>query len=206
MPEKDSAQAKRGKILAIAIELFLEKGYGGASMSELLRLTGGSKTTIYTYFGDKAGLFTAIIDELLRDTVAFSASPDLDERPVRDALLDIANRHLEVVLTDRYIRLVRIVAAEVERFPELGRAFYEHGPGCSYANFKRFLDERTARGEFMIDDTSRATDTFFGTLLHREVLSRLYGVETARLRNLKRTATAVVDEFLHCYGSRGPVS
>lgn len=93
-------------------------------MAELLRLVGGSKTTIYTYFGDKAGLFTAIVDELLNDIIAFSDTAHLSELSVHDALLEIAQEH-KLVLSDRYIRLIRIVAAEVGRVPELGKAFYE---------------------------------------------------------------------------------
>ena len=200
MPVVTLSETKRQKILAEVTTLFLTEGYSGASMSELLRRVGGSKTTIYTHFGDKAGLFTAIVDELLQETVAFADSVNLSTLTVRDALCKIALQHLDVVLSDRYIRMIRIVAAEVERFPEIGKAFYEHGPGLSYANFKALLDERLAAGELAIADTARATDLFFGTLLHREVLARIYGVKTAPLRNRKAVADAVTDEFLTRYG------
>jgi len=62
---------KRQNILAISTELFLEKGFSAASTSELVRRVGGSKTTIYAHFGDKAGLFTAVVDEILKEAVAF---------------------------------------------------------------------------------------------------------------------------------------
>ena len=192
---------KRQKILEEATELFLEQGYSAASMSELLRRIGGSKTTIYSHFGDKAGLFTAIVDELLKETVAFTDSAQLASLSLREALETIALQHLEVVLSDRYIRMIRIVAAEVDRFPEIGAAFYEHGPGLSYRNFKALLDEHVAAGRLEIDDTSRATDTFFGALLHREVLARIYGVKTTPLRNRKVVADAVTSEFMSRYGA-----
>ncbi len=202
MPVVHLSETKRRKILAEATILFLTEGYSGASMSELLRRVGGSKTTIYTHFGDKAGLFTAIVDELLKETVAFADSVNLSTLTVRAALRKIALQHLDVVLSDRYIRMIRIVAAEVERFPEIGKAFYEHGPGLSYTNFKAFLDERVAAGELAIADTARATDLFFGMLLHREVLARIYGVKTAPLRNRKAVADAVTNEFLTWYGGQ----
>lgn len=200
IPVTGVSNTKRKKILQVATNLFLEQGYGAASMSELLRLVGGSKTTIYTHFGDKAGLFTATVDELLKDTVAFTDSLNLSALTAREAVLEIAQQHLKIVLSDRYIRLIRIVAAEVDRFPELGKVFYEHGPGLSYANFKAFLDDRVATGELEIDNTSRATDLFFGTLLHREVFARIYGVKTAPLRNRKSVAATVTDEFVERYG------
>ena len=194
--------AKREKILESATELFLEQGYSAASMSELLRRTGGSKTTIYSYFGDKAGLFTAVVDELLKETVAFTDSLPLVSLQLLDALEAIALRHLEVVLSERYIRMIRIVVAEVDRFPEIGEAFYEHGPGLSYRNFSAFLGEHVKAGNLTIDDLERATDTFFGTLLHREVLARIYGVHpTTPLKNRKAVATAVTEAFLSRYGA-----
>ena len=193
------SSVKRQKILEVATELFLEKGYGTASTSELVRRVGGSKTTIYSHFGDKAGLFTAIVDELLKDTVAYSDTLDLGGLSVREALLAVAIQHLKVVLSPRYIGLIRVVAAEVNRFPELGKAFYEHGPGKSYANFQNFLEGRVEAGELAVEDPSRATDQFFGTLLHREVLARMYGVKTAPLRGRADIAATIVDEFLDRY-------
>ena len=200
VPVRAASDTKRRHILAVATELFLERGFSGASTTELLRRTGGSKTTIYAYFGDKAGLFTAVIDEMLLDSVSLLKSLDLAELPIRDALVKIAGQYLKVVLSRRYLGLMRIVVAEVNRFPEIGEAFYARGPGLSYERFRTFLDERTVNGELVIADTSRATDLFFGTLLHRELLERLYGVKSAPLRNVSAVASAVADEFIERYG------
>lgn len=202
MKSGSSSTAKRQNILAVASELFLEKGFSAASTSELLRRTGGSKTTIYSYFGDKSGLFTAVVDDMLQDSVSLLGSLDLAELDVRDALIKISEQYLKVVLSPRYVGLMRIVIAEVNRFPEIGEAFYEHGPGLSYAKFKSFLEERIERGELSVGNTSRATDLFFGTLLHREILSRIYGVKNAPLRNRHAVAAAVSDEFIAHYGRR----
>jgi len=194
-----ASETKRRHILAIATDLFLENGFSGASTSELLRRVGGSKTTIYSYFGDKAGLFTAVVDEMLLDSVSLPGSLGLAELSIRDALEKIAREYLKVVLSQRYLGLMRIVIAEVNRFPEIGAAFYEHGPGLSYSRFKNFLDERIVNGELVIKDTSRATDLFFGTLLHRELLARIYGVKNTPLRNSGAVAAAVTNEFMDHY-------
>jgi AcrR family transcriptional regulator len=193
------SNSKRSNILEIAAELFLEKGFSGASTSELVRRIGGSKTTIYSHFGNKAGLFTAVVDEILKEAVTFSDSLDLSKSSTRDALIEIADQHLKIVLSERYVKLIRIVAAEVYRFPEIGKAFYDHGPGTSYSNFQKYLDQKVADGELNIADTAGATDLFFGTLLHREVLSRIYGVKNTRLHNRAAIAKAVTDQFLEHY-------
>lgn len=199
---KPFSNKKRQNILSNATDLFLEKGYSAASTSELLRRVGGSKTTIYTHFGDKAGLFIAVVDEMLKDSVDMLGSLNLAGLSAYDALSKIAQQYLKVVLSERYIGLMRIVVAEVNRFPEIGKAFYEHGPELSYSKFKTFLEERVEHRELNINDTSRATDLFFGTLLHREVLSRLFGVKTAPLRDRTKIAEAVTDEFFARYGQQ----
>jgi TetR/AcrR family transcriptional regulator, mexJK operon transcriptional repressor len=199
MSLSDYSNNKRQNILKIASDLFLEKGFSGTSTSELVRQVGGSKTTIYTHFGDKAGLFTAVVDEVLKEAVSFPETLKLSALSTRNALIAIAEQYLKIVLSQRYVNLIRIVVAEVSQFPEIGNAFYEHGPGQSYNDFQAFLEQKVADGELTIANTRRATDLFFGTLLHRELLLRLYGVQNAPLRNRKSVASDIIDEFLEFY-------
>lgn len=49
-------------LLLSANELFLDKGYDAVSLDDIVQHAGGSKASIYKYFGNKEGLFTAICD------------------------------------------------------------------------------------------------------------------------------------------------
>jgi len=59
-------------MLAVAEEVFAERGYVATSMDEIAERVGVSKTMIYEYFGSKEGLLVACIKdaraELLRAT------------------------------------------------------------------------------------------------------------------------------------------
>ena len=63
---KDLPQTKRGHervaLLVSATELFLEHGYDAVSLDDIVQHAGGSKASIYKYFGNKEGLFKAICD------------------------------------------------------------------------------------------------------------------------------------------------
>ncbi len=48
--------------LLSANELFLQHGYDAVSLDDIVNHAGGSKASIYKYFGNKDGLFTAICD------------------------------------------------------------------------------------------------------------------------------------------------
>ena len=50
------------QIVALAEELFTERGYQGASMDELARRAGVTKPVVYELFGSKDGLFRACLE------------------------------------------------------------------------------------------------------------------------------------------------
>src|SRR3546814_20548639 len=60
-------------------------------------------------------------------------------------LTDRGRRFLTLITSPEAVALFRTVTAEAERFPELGRAFFETGPKCwtrSFAGYLRAQDER----------------------------------------------------------------
>jgi AcrR family transcriptional regulator len=56
-PERTSAS-----ILAAAVAEFTEKGYAGARIDAIAERSGANKRMIYHYFGDKAGLYLAVLE------------------------------------------------------------------------------------------------------------------------------------------------
>lgn len=50
--------------------MFLAEGYSGVSVDGIIANIGGSKRTLYAYFGGKEGLFAAIIEQLCAENVS----------------------------------------------------------------------------------------------------------------------------------------
>lgn len=61
-PQTRRGQERRLALLVNACDLFLERGYDAVSLDDIVNHAGGSKASIYKYFGSKEGLFTAICD------------------------------------------------------------------------------------------------------------------------------------------------
>jgi AcrR family transcriptional regulator len=56
-----AALSTRERILAEALQLFAESGYGGASMRELARRVGVRESSLYNHFAGKAAILEAIV-------------------------------------------------------------------------------------------------------------------------------------------------
>ena len=59
---KQDPDAVRANILEVATQVFAEYGFSGARVDEIAARTATSKRMIYYYFGDKEGLFRAVLE------------------------------------------------------------------------------------------------------------------------------------------------
>lgn len=60
-----SAADVRGDLLAAAREAFAARGYDGVSLRDVARQAGTTPAMVHYYFGDKSGLFGALLEEAL---------------------------------------------------------------------------------------------------------------------------------------------
>ncbi len=125
---------RRAAILSAATDVFLEQGYKGARLDEVIRRSGGSLATLYAEFGGKEGVFAAIIAGICDEIIA--SLPDLDGpsvHPPEEVLLTFARTYVGLLLAPISLALYRVVIAESARFPQLGRAVFEAGPAIASA-------------------------------------------------------------------------
>lgn len=76
----------RRDILAVARAEFVENGLSGARVDEIAAKTSASKRMIYYYFGDKEGLYRAVLEEAYARIRNFERSLDLAALPPREAI------------------------------------------------------------------------------------------------------------------------
>ncbi|HTE58761.1 MAG TPA: TetR/AcrR family transcriptional regulator [Solirubrobacteraceae bacterium] len=202
--EETRSARKRGAILEAATTLFLRNGYRGTSMDEIAALAAVSKQTVYKHFADKESLFS----EIVTGTVNEVSDPVYDEvleledsGDVEVDLRGLARRLLERVMQPRILQLRRLVIGEAGRFPELGRAFYEQGPGRTIAALATVFERLAERGVLRLDDP-RLAATHFNWLVMSSPLNRamFLGEDQPPARaELNRYADAGVRAFLAAY-------
>lgn len=81
------AEATRAAILAAARDAFAAGGLAGARMDAIAEAARINKAMLYYYFGDKDGLFQAVLEELYAELCAVGPAPG-DERGDPLAALD----------------------------------------------------------------------------------------------------------------------
>ena len=195
---------KFDQVLEGARAVFLRDGFEGASVDDIAREAGVSKATLYSYFPDKRILFVEIAkrecqrqsDEALQ-LVAMAAPPDC-------VLPEAARRIVDFFVSEFGRAVFRICVAEADRFPELGREFYESGPALVRDRIAAYLDGAVARGELVIDDTLLAADQFAELCKATIFPAVIFGVRSDITRDeCNRVAQSAVEMFLARYGAAG---
>jgi TetR/AcrR family transcriptional regulator, mexJK operon transcriptional repressor len=196
--------AKRRVIAKAATGVFLRDGYAAASMDEVAAVAGVSKQTVYKHFGSKEQLFLAVIQEAINGvldeffSVLATSFPDSDD--LEGDLLRLGRILLIRVLDPELMALRRLVIAEVGRFPQLGRAWYESGPGALAAALSESLRRLAERGELMISDPLAAASDFNWLVVSRPQNMVMFGVADAfTTAELDEFVTSAVKVFLNAY-------
>jgi AcrR family transcriptional regulator len=165
---------RRSQILDAATEIFLENGYGGATIDLVVERAGASKATVYSFFGGKDGLFAAIVEERVERIVSAFGDPEVVHSDALHALAHIARRYMEVVMAPDAVGFNRLIIAEGIRFPELARTFFQLGPERTQAHLAGMLSVWRARGLIRLDDPQIAAVQFLDSVggdLHRRAMA-----------------------------------
>lgn len=165
MPATVGAKTQRGgrrraAILEAATEVFLEKGYEGATLDEIIGRAGGSRATLYAQFGDKQGLFASIIGELCERMLAPLSHAGDEGRDLRSALLRFGRSYLQVLMAPDSIRLYRVVIAASLHSSALGERVFEAGPEAAAKQLTDYLQHEVARGRVRMRDPDGAARIF----------------------------------------------
>ena len=199
---------KRQAILDAAATVFLGRGYLGTSMDEIAARAGVSKQTVYKHFTDKERLFVEIVvatvdeisDPVHDEVLQLIDSPGHD---LEGELRELGRRLLARVLQPRVLALRRLVIGEASRFPELGRAFYERGPGRTIDALTQAFDGLAARGVLRLEDPRLAAAHFNWLVMSVPINAVMFLGEEAipPAGEVDRIVGGAVRVFIAAYGS-----
>ena len=186
------------RILEAATEVFTEKGYQHARLSEIVARAGGSLATLYRAFGDKEGLAHAIIQRRLQELSERLQDLNLSGLSPEDALQQAAERIAEGMCTAESVVIHRIVIGEGQSFPNMRDWFFDHAVAAVRTSLADYFEQEVAAGRLQLASPSMAASHFFmmlfGDLVMRVSSGNLRDPDPQELQVYAQTA---VQLFLH---------
>ena len=192
---------KRREIVGVAAELFLELGYEGTSMSLVSRRLGGSKATLYSYFGSKDELFLAVVDAE-SERFAGEAIPLDRVDDVRQLLRRVGLRFIEARTSARAAQLFRIVAS-LPAGSAVDHGFRSRLAVPGFARLCALMKALVDKGLLRLVDP-RILAMHFKALVEGDLFERpvLALGDTMAPREMEQAATGATDTFLRAYAAQ----
>jgi AcrR family transcriptional regulator len=190
--------ARREAMLTAALAVFLEHGYEGASIEEVMRRVGGSKASLYRYFGNKEGLFGDIITMRCEEFMQGFVVPAQADDDIEQTLTRIAQRFVRIFLDPERRELFRIMLAEMPRFPALAQRFYEQGPARARKLLGDYFRRQHEAGRLVCPDPEFIATQFIEMVKANPQHRALLGFEPFLPgRTVEQHIAGVVRLFLH---------
>ena len=143
-PSNSMAGDVEERILDAATAMFLQHGFGGASLDRIAEAAGAGKATLYSRYSGKEALFSAVVtrncEHRLRFVFDAAQSTVLAQR-----LVSVTQTLATQLLSDEVIGMIRVVVADAPRFPALAKLTSDAGRSRSIEAVAMMIAEHSGR-------------------------------------------------------------
>jgi TetR/AcrR family transcriptional repressor of mexJK operon len=131
--------------------LFLAHGFSGTSLEMIARDGCVAVRTIYARFGEKSGLFSAIIARRNQSCATDLADLASDTRSLTTVVFEFGKRFLELISSRESIELQRIAITEASCIPGSGSTAYSSEFEQVHAVLVRFFERHDVQPQLRDD-------------------------------------------------------
>ncbi len=189
-------------MLAVAREVFLELGFGGATMQEIATRARISKTSLYQEHESKDELFATVVKDWAsrgRDAMQPHLARLLATDDLHRALVQLATTLQQSVLAPDVTRMRRLVAAESDRFPETAATYLADSWTRNITALAQAISELATSGSVQVPDPWLAAHQFTWTAVGAPLNAQTIGGSSAttppeHLRRFAVAAAALIAE------------
>jgi AcrR family transcriptional regulator len=194
----EAAEARRRRMLRHAAELLAERGYSRLSLNAVVQRAGGSKASIAKFFGGKAGLVAAVMQETARNFVARLGRLEVHDDP-QSGLVRLGCAVLGFYLQPGALMAYRAIIGEGHRERDMAAAFYGTAHGAVVDAVAARLRRWQEAGRLHVDDAHAEADRFTHLLrsgLYEQTLLGLRERAPAP-SDIEAAVIPAVRDFLH---------
>lgn len=206
-PTKTAAIERDQRLIEVATRLFLDRGFDATSLDAVAEAARVSKPTVYSRYGDKRGLFTAVLRrEIARWLAPLSAAAETQfgsssDISVGQRLAEIGREMLNFTCGPDAMAFSRMMTAQAINFPDIAKLGKEEGWLKAVATTTRFFDHLVAQGALAVDDTTIAAEVFLDVVVGHTHRMATFGTPMEFKAAEKRMRAAIK---LFLAGALGP--
>ncbi|WP_438864605.1 TetR/AcrR family transcriptional regulator C-terminal domain-containing protein [Neptunicella sp.] len=149
---REKGLLRRDKILDAATEVFCRNGFDAASLQEIMAEAGGSLATLYRLFGNKEGLFQAVIERTSGQMVDKLSSTFAREQDPVDVLHAMGISFLDLLSSPQVGAIHRLLISESGRYPQLREIFIKTAPERNLRAVADYLQSLVDAGYLQLND------------------------------------------------------
>jgi TetR/AcrR family transcriptional regulator, mexJK operon transcriptional repressor len=189
------------ELLAVAREVFLEFGFGGATMQEVATRARISKSSLYRAHESKDDLFAAVVKDWAergRDAMRPHVARLLAADDLHGAFVELATTLQGAVLAPEVVGMRRLVAAESDRFPETAASYLADSWTSNINALADAIRDLAARNDVHVADAWLAAHQFTWTAVGAALNARTIAGSSAITPaiDLNRFATAAANTLI----------
>lgn len=208
MPRKSvkastSSESRRGRpragqrlgreqaVLDAVLDELTENGFDKVTMLSVAQRAGASKETLYTWFGNREGLFEAVIRynaDLSAAKVAHALQADAD---AQDTLVSYAVGLLKLLSSDASVQMNRAAM----KSPRLAQLLLQHGRYRVGPLVEEYLASLHADGKFQFPDPPAAFRLLYGLVVEDSQIRVLLGEKPPSANYINKHAKIAVGRF-----------
>lgn len=191
------AEDRRNQIIAVAAELFSQKGFRGTTTKEIADRAGVSEAIIFRHFATKDELYNAILGfkiqqagERLHTQLTEAASRKDDRAFFGSLAFEMLEFHCK---DETFIRLLLYSALEGHDLS----TFVFHSAARDFKDrIHHYIEQRIADGVFRQIDPTIAARAFVGMVLHQAEMRTIFKATDDLKVSNKQIADRFVEIFL----------
>ena len=187
--------ARREAVVEAAFAELVTRGYEKTTMLGIAKRAGASKETLYSWFGNKEGLFATLIQHQAETTVEQVKAALEQALNLRATLEAFALGLLTLLLGEPSLSLNRAAMAA----PTLAPLLLRYGRYTAGPMVEKYLERSSQRGELDISCTQTAFQTLYGLVIQDWQIRVLLGEDPPLADELAHHAAAAVEQFLQLY-------
>ena len=196
-PEIGRRERRAEAMVAAARALFLERGFDAVSLTEIVRRSGGSLSTLYDLFGNKLGLLGAVVDAERFDGIGrLRVILSKDGAPA-EILFEAACHLMEVMEDPHFVGLIRLVMSEALTSPEFATRVYAGNNAPMMNEFILLFRRWNAEGRASVPDPELSAHLFNSLFFQAPQLRAVFSdIEAPGRCDKQQTMRHVVAMFL----------